>query len=371
MRKYITPSIALILLIGAYFISTSMVANKKKRVKKSEKILQSVYVEKVINKAIPIEVVESGRLVAKNKIEVYSEVQGIMEPSKKEFKPGSIYKKGAVLVKIRNTDYYANLQAQKSTLQNLITSVLPDLRSDYPEAYQKWDEYLQTFDMNKPIQKLPETTSDKEKYFITSKNIYTTYYQTKNLEIILLKYTIRAPFNGILTEAVVTPGTVVRPGQKLGEFIDPSVYEMEVSIKKSQLSSLSIGKKVEIRDGKSSDKTWSGVITRINGKVDINSQTVKVFVQINSNELREGMYLEANMIGNSIDNAFEVSSGLLIDGSKLYVVNDNTLEVVTVDVIHKKRNSVIIKGLKDGMQVVSKPIAGAYAGMIVSISEEN
>ncbi len=370
MRKFITTIIAFALLIGGYFFSKSMVANKKKRVPTSEKVIQSVFVQNVKNEAVPIQIIESGRLVAKNKIEIYAEVQGVMEATPKEFKPGSVYNKGAVLVKIRSADYYANLQAQKSTLQNLITSVLPDLRLDYPEAYKKWDEYLQNFDMNKPISKLPETSSDKEKYFITGKNIYTTYYKTKNLEIILQKYTLRAPFNGILTEAVVTPGTVVRPGQKLGEFINPSVYEMEVSVKKTEISSLAIGKNVQVK-GANSTQVWDGKITRINGKVDVNTQTVKVFIQLNSDELREGMYMEANMNGNPIPEAFEVASGLLIEGSKLYVVKNNMLDVVVVSVLHKKHNSVVIQGLEDGMQLVSKPIAGAYAGMEVSIANNN
>lgn len=370
MRQYITIIISIAMLAGAWFTYQSMVASKKKRRPKKEKILQSVFVEKVENKAIPVQIIESGRLVAKNKIEIYSEVQGVMEPTSKEFKPGSIYRKGAVLVKIRSTDYYANLQAQKSTLQNLITSVLPDLRLDYPEAYKKWDDYLRNFDMDKSIGKLPETSSDKEKFFITGKNIYTTYYKTKNLEIIYQKYTIRAPFKGILTEAVVTPGTVVRPGQKLGEFIDPSVYEMEVSVNKTALPSLSVGKKVKVKDG-SSDQVWNGKIIRINGKIDVSTQTVKVFVQLNSDKLREGMYMEATIVANPIQDAYELPSSLLVDGTKLYIVNNDVLEIVTVSILHKKQASVVVKGLTNGMQMVAKPLAGAYTGMKVIIAEEN
>ena len=369
MRKYITIAISIILLGGSYYIAKGLVANKKKRKPASEKVVQSVFVEKVKNGAIPIQIIESGRLVAKNKIEIYSEVQGIMEPTTKEFKPGALYNKGEVLVKIRNNDYYANLQAQKSTLQNLITSVLPDLRLDYPEAYDKWVNYLQSFDMSKPIGKLPATTSDKEKYFITSKNIYTTYYNTKNLEIIFQKYTLRAPFKGILTEGTVTPGTVVRPGQKLGEFIDPNVYELEVAIKKSQMASLKVGQKVRVKSPNLGDQSWDGKIIRINGKIDTGSQTVKVFIQINSSELREGMYMEANITGSPIQNAYEIPSGILIDGKMLYVVKDQKLEIVSVNVLHKKENSVVIRGLQDDIQLVIKSIAGAYAGMEVLIAE--
>jgi len=370
MRKYSTIIISILLIAGGIYSAKELAGSKKRRGHKKERIMQSVIVEKVQNRSIPIQISESGILVAKNKIEIYAEVQGVMETTSKEFKPGSIYEKDDILVKIRNTDYYAKLQSQKSILENLITSVLPDLQLDYPDAYTKWNAHLKNFDMNKPIGELPETSSDKEKYFIIGKNIYTTYYQTKNLEIVLQKYIIRAPFNGILTEAIVTPGTVVRPGQKLGELINPDVYEMEVSVGKSVLSSLSIGKTVEVINGKNTDLIWHGEIVRINGKVDTETQTVKVFILLKGEELKEGMYLEAHISGNPLKDAYEVSTGLLIDGCKLFIVNNNKLEIVPVKILHKTYDSVVVHGIKDGMQLVSKPISGAYAGMEVSISDE-
>ena len=62
------------------------------------------------------------------------------------------------------------------------------------------------------------------------------YYSIKNIEKRLSKYNITAPFNGVLTEALVTKGTLIRPGQKLGEFIDTSVFEIELAIEKRLLS---------------------------------------------------------------------------------------------------------------------------------------
>jgi len=41
--------------------------------------------------------------------------------------------------------------------------------------YQKWDKYIRDFEMDKPVAELPEPGSDKEKFFLTGKNIYTTY----------------------------------------------------------------------------------------------------------------------------------------------------------------------------------------------------
>lgn len=370
MRKSVTIVIGVLIIVGGGIAYYLLINKKKKQAPQEAKVLQTVVIKKVQNHEVPIKIIESGRLTAKNRIEIYSEVQGVMETTSREFKPGAHYTKGEVLVKIRNNDFYANLQAQKSVLQNLITSILPDLRLDYPEAYVRWDKYLRNFDIEKPIGKLPEPGSDKEKFFITGKNIYTTYYNTKNLEIIFAKYSIRAPFTGILTDVMVTPGTVIRQGQKLGEFIDPSVYEMEVSVSKTDMASLSIGKKVIISsEGNRSSQTWNGTITRINGKVDANTQTIKVYIQLAGKNLKEGMYLEAQINGNPVKDAYEIPNGLLVDGTKVFVVIENKLQTVDVKIVHKNLESVVVQGLEDGMQLVSQPIAGAYSGMEVSISK--
>jgi multidrug efflux pump subunit AcrA (membrane-fusion protein) len=292
-----------------------------------------------------------------------------MQTSGKDFKPGSVYSQGELMVSIRDNDFYAQLQAQKSTLQNLIASALPDLRLDFPDAYEKWDNYIRDFDINEPVAPIPEAESDQENFFITGKNIYTTYYNTKNLEIVLAKYRLRAPYNGILTDVNVTPGSLVRPGQKLGEFIDPSIYELEVSVSKSQMDYLSIGKGVVVRDRETAEKKWNGKITRINGKVDPNTQTVKVFIELKGKDLYEGLFLEALINGRYEKNAYEINRSLLVDESRLFVVEDNTLQLVTVDPVVFNEKTVIVKGLEDGKEIISKPISGAYTGMNVSVLE--
>ena len=293
-----------------------------------------------------------------------------MQPSQKEFKPGARYNKGEVLVRIKSDDYYANLQAQKSALQNLITSIIPDIKLDYPEAYSKWDKYLKEFDMNEPLKELPEPGSDKEKFFLTGKNLYTTYYNTRNLEIVYRKYVLTAPFKGILTEALVTPGSLIRNGQKLGEFIDPSQYELELSISRALISSVVVGKEVQVSNPENASQSWTGKVSRINGKVDSETQTVEVYVALNSNDLKEGLYLQAQIAGQEKLNAMELPRNSLVDGNKVYVVSaDTALELQQIEVVHKTRETIIVQGIEDQTKVLAQPIPGAYVGMKVSMKK--
>ncbi len=371
MRQIIIAVIGVVLIAASFFGMKQIAGSKKPRQQRSEKVVSTAFVEEVNNGSVPVTILENGRLVAKTKMDLYAEVQGVMQSTSKEFKAGSEFKKGEVIVRIRNNDYYANLQAQKSVLQNLITSILPDLRLDYPAAYTKWDAYLKKFDMDQPVAPLPETSSEKEKFFITGKNIYTTYYNTKNMELVYQKYTIRAPYSGVLTESLVNPGTVIRTGQRLGEFIDPSVYEMQVSVSQSMITSITKGKQVQVYQPENPEETWIGKIVRINGKVDPTTQTVQVFIDVKGNRLKEGMFLEARIPGTPKNDAFEVNRKLLVNETNLYMVQDSSLLLTPVEVVHKSEKTVIVRGLTNGTQLLTRMIPGAYEGMKVTVHSKD
>ena len=229
MRKLILAILGVLFITGAIYGAKMIINSKSKTRKAPSKVIKTVFVDTVKNTSIPIIIPANGNLVAKRRVEIYSEVQGIFKPGSKLFKPGEKYQKNEAFISINDTEYYANVQLAKSNLYNSIAAVLADLRLDFPEVFLKWEAYLKSYDLNKPTPKLPKMVSEKENYFITGRSIVSNYYTVRNLEQRLSKYTISAPFKGILTEALVTEGTLIRSNQKLGEFIDPSVYEIDKS----------------------------------------------------------------------------------------------------------------------------------------------
>ncbi|MDH3321719.1 MAG: efflux transporter periplasmic adaptor subunit, partial [Flavobacteriaceae bacterium] len=126
MRKYISIGLGIALIIGAYFMVKYMIASNQKPEREAKKIVKTVFIEEVQNADIPITISANGNLIAKNKIELFSEVQGVLQPVSKDYKAGTKYHKGEVILKINNEEHYANLQAQKSNLFNSITSIMPD-----------------------------------------------------------------------------------------------------------------------------------------------------------------------------------------------------------------------------------------------------
>jgi multidrug efflux pump subunit AcrA (membrane-fusion protein) len=369
MRKIILSILGVLLIVLSFFLAKMIVDNKKTFRPKAEKVVKTVFTEVVENEIIPIVVKANGNLRAKQRVELYAEVQGVFRRGSKLFKEGQKYNKGETIISIDASEYAASVQSAKSNLYNQLTSIMPDLRLDYPDIFPKWQTYLNNFDMSKSTPALPELTSENEKFFISGRGILTSYYNVKNLEQRLSKYRIIAPFSGVLTEATVTEGTLVRAGQKLGEFINPEVYELEVSVSKTYSDLLKVGERVKLTTLDSPD-IYEGKVSRINGRVDQASQTIKAYIEVDNENLREGMYLEANLDARKEENAIEVDRSLLLEDNKIFVVKDSVLDVIDVRPIYFSDKRVVLKDVPDGTTIMSKPLIGAYTGMAVKIYQD-
>jgi membrane fusion protein (multidrug efflux system) len=370
VRKIIIVVVSIAVLIGGFLLKNKLADSKKPPMKKPEKQVTAVYIDTVKNGIVPIELNLTGKLTAKNRVELYAEVQGVMTSSSGGFKTGERYRRGARLVSIESDVYRASLMAQKSALQNLVTAALADIRLDFPASFDKWSGFLSALNVNAPLPALPEPATDKEKLFITGRNVYTSYYNVRNMELTLAKYQLSAPFDGILTEALVTPGTLIRPGQKLGTFIQPTVYEMETPVNTALVDQLSVGQAVELHPTTNSERKWNGKVTRINGLVNSGTQTITVFIEVSGEGLDEGMFLEATVAAKPAEGAFEIERSVIFNENQVYVIEDSVLVQKTIEPLHFKDRTVVVRGLTDNQLVLSKMAPGSFPGMKVVVVQE-
>lgn len=369
MRKIILSIIGLMLIIAAYMAMQLIIDSKqrpKPRIKKEVKIITT---DTITNTTVKVSLPANGKLQAKRRVELFAEVTGIFKPTGLPFKAGQHYTTGQTLISIDHSEFYAQVQSARSNLINQITAIMPDLRLDYPASFNHWQTYLANCDSNKMTAPLPQPINDQEKYFITGRNIYTTYYNIKNLENRLQKFKIKAPFDGVLTEVMVTEGTLVRNGQQLGEYIKTGSYELAVAVSSEFADLLQVNKQV-LLENVTNSKIYTGAITRINGKIDQESQSITAVIEVSHQDLKEGMYLKAQIETQQINNAVELDRNLLQNDNQLFTVNDTLLELKTVQPVSFNDNKMVVKGLKNGTVILTQIIPGAYQGMIVKTEQQ-
>jgi len=330
------------------------------------KMVDTVHVR---NTEVPTMLQVQGELAAFNKIDIFSEVSGTLESTSRPFKVGTYFPKGTVMIRINKEEAKLSLLSQKSSLLNAITQLMPDLKIDYPESYEQWKAYLDAFEVEADLRPFPEPLNDQEKYFIASRNLYSQYYNIKSAEERLDRYTLHAPFSGVLTAASINAGAVVRVGQKLGELMDSYTYELEATVALRDLKYIAVGNPVKLYS-EDIEGSWEGRIKRISNQVDPSTQTVRVFIDVQGKDLRENMYLRGDITASTVTDAFELPRQLLMDQQAVFVVRDSFLRLEDVQVVKITDEAAIVKGLSNRTPLLAHPIPDAFDGMKVKIKKK-
>ena len=364
---------ALLLLFGGAFMFRYFSNQKAPPPRKPpvEKVLREVRTFPITNQNIATNIEVQGRLVAFDKMQIFSEVQGRLIETGRPFKIGSYFKKGDVLLKIDDSENRLAILSQKANLMNAITTMMPDLKLDYPESIGHWETYLNQFDVNQSIRSFPQPANDKEKFFISARNLHTQYYNIKSQEERLSKYTVTAPFSGVLTMTSITPGSLVRAGQSVGELMNNGNYELEATVRLEDLKYIKAGNIVQL-NSPDLGNNWKGRIKRISDQIDPNTQTVIAYIGVTGKSLREGMYLVGTVQGKTVSDAVEIPKTLLVNQNQVFkVIDNNTLTTQSVEIISIKGEHALVKGLTNGDLLLENMFPGAYNGQKVNVVESS
>ena len=339
-------------------------SSRAKTLEKHEKKVKSVLATKVKNTKIKNQIKSSGRVVSVNNITISSEVQGRLIGNN-TFKKGTEIKKGNIIFSVKNTDLKLLIDAKKSKLMSLISSTLPDIKLDFNNEYDKWNNFFHAIDLENHLPEFPRMNSPKEKNYIISRSILAEYLSIKSDEEKLKKYTVLAPFDGIITKSYSDVGGNVNPGTPVVDFIRKGEMEVELTVNTSEIKFINIGDAVSLTDN---GKRYSGKIIRKGKFVNTNTQNISVFTSITNDErsLYNGMYLNATITTKATEDVFKLPRRAIFKNNKVFTIDSkNKLKIKEVNIISYQGDEVIIDNLKNTTLIVSEPLINANEGMTV------
>lgn len=363
MKSRLVGLLVIIVIIGAGLTISKVLGSQKENLerKHGDGAKSQISIVEVHNEYVERHFHTSGRLRAVDRIDLYAEVSGVVKTTSRNFKAGNRFSKGDTLLELDDTVYRNSVRAQKSQLINLLAALIPDLRLDYPQAVDKWENTLYQIHPDQPLPDLPQTDSEQERLFISTRNIYSTWYTVLSMDATLDKYTLRAPFDGVLTRSQINPGALVRNGQKLGEFLNPDIFELEATVNHQVAGQLTLGQEVNLFKTGDTDPVRAKIV-RINDSVDPETQTVRIYIQARSPRLQDGLYLSAVISSRSDEPLAAVDRDLLVDGKALYVVKNHALRLQEVTPVEENLDQVYVRGLADGTRILGKMFAHVEDG---------
>jgi RND family efflux transporter MFP subunit len=323
----------------------------------------------VVYKASNTSFLSYGKVISAQSINLVAEASGKLMPGKVSLKKAIHFSKNDLLFQIDNSDARLTLIAQKSDFMNLISASMAEIKYDYPDSFQSWENYLQQLDVNKSLTILPETKSKKEKAFISNKKILSAYYSIKSAEEKLSKFSFYAPYNGSIADLKVEIGTVVAAGTNIGRIIRTDEMEVEIPVKAEMISWVQKGMSV-ILSSQDKKSQWNGTVQRISDFIDVNTQSVLVFVKIipnTSSQLLEGMYLTADFKTKILQEVMELPRKSLVGNDKVYVFQNGKLVLKTI-LLHKLTNDTFFfSGLEKDELVVNENLINVVEGAEVKL----
>lgn len=315
---------------------------------------------------LPTRITAFGRVTSAQPVNLYSEVQGKLESGVVTFRPAQSFKKGDLLVKIDDRQARLQLNSAKSDLLTALAMVLPEIKVDFPDEFQKWQDYFDNCEFENSLQSLPEIGNPKIKLFLSRFNVFKLYFSARDLEIRVEKHYFYAPFDGSIVSADLRVGSTARNGSLLGEIISLESLEIKLPVPAADISWIDDRAPVTLTSAEI-ERSWNGKIVRIGSNIDDRTQTVQVYVAVDGGDnidLLSGGFLEADIPGRSIDNAFALPPKAIYNDRYVYVIVDGKLEARDIVILRREANRVLIDGgVENGDVLVVEIMQGVAPGM--------
>jgi len=304
----------------------------------------------------------TGSIIPENEVQLFAEVQGVLGEAGKSFEEGTSFKKGDVILQIDDREQVQQVKTLKSQFQALLTQTLADIKLDYPAEFEAWSDYLDEMDVSDPLAELPTSEDRQFNLFLSGRNIFSNYYSITQAEVRLSKYRIYAPFDGVITQALLEPGTLVRPNQQLGQFTQVGSYEIEASINAVDRFFIRNGDEVQVHIDNDNETDYPAKVDRINARIDAATQTLLIYLKVESNRLLAGQYVTGDIDGESFEAADKIATKALVRNNMVFVAENNVANIREVEILANERDSVIIRGLNTGDLVIDEFRDASFEG---------
>ena len=178
---------------------------------------------------------------------------------------------------------------------------------------------------------------------------------------------VRAPFNGIVTERNVHPGSLVGPSNSTSGAAMPMLrvekadrLRLVVPVPEKYAGGIAEKTKIEFSVPAYPGQTFSGTIARIAHSVDVKTRTMPVELEVNNSDgrLSSGMFPEVVWaVGRTGSSLFAPVSAVVRTTEATFVVriHDGNTEWVNVQTGELDGKSIeVIGGLRDGDEVAAR-----------------
>ncbi|MDR2464514.1 MAG: efflux RND transporter periplasmic adaptor subunit [Holosporales bacterium] len=314
----------------------------------------SVEAEKVVSMSMPKHINTIGELKANASVIVHSEISGRI--SEILFTEGSSVKKGALLIKLDDDIFQAELRAYQAQYEAAKAEFarLDKMRASGASSGREYDKALSEMNLFKA--------------------------KCEGAAAQLKRTEIRAPFDGTIGLIDVGVGSYVQPNQEIVTVVDQTPIKVKFGIPGKFVNDVGVGQSVEIKIDAFKDRIFRGSVEAVDSFVDsaTNCVSLRASVPNENGLLKAGLYASVSLVIGIQGGTITVDeSAIQRIGEQEYVWIVDRGKVRHIGILTGTRDRgriEVIAGLKEGQIVVTAGHRGLVDGKwvrVVNMTLEN
>lgn len=357
--------------LGLIF-STEPEAERSGLAKESAMLVQVETVEKGTFNPI---ITATGTVQASQEIMLGARIEGEVMYRSPEFVPGSFVEKGDILVQIDSTDYVNELMQARSELRQAESALQREmgLQEAAKREYALLDDSL-----SEPNRAL---VLRQPQLLATRAQVEAAQATVNQAQLNLDRTTIRAPFNAYILDQYVNTGSLVSPGENIGQLAGIDTYWVEAAVPLNKLRWFNFqeageGSPVQIRSRTAWDEEEyrEGNLFKMLGSLENETRMAQVLVEIQDpmsvqpgNEdlprLIIGSFVETNIQGKALNDVVMVNRDHIRSNETIWVMEGDSLDIREVEIqFQDSEFAYVSSGLEDGDRVVTTNLANVTQG---------
>lgn len=184
--------------------------------------------------------------------------------------------------------------------------------------------------------------------------------------------TLRASFDGVVTQKTADPGMLATPGTPLLVIENTRSYRLEVSVDEGEIHWVRLGQATEVSLEVPGGGTLRGQVTEIVPTADASSRTFTVKIQLPADSrIRSGLFGRA-WFPRGERQALRVPRNAIIERGQLeavYVIGSDGIATLCYVTLGKPSGAQVevLSGLAAGERIVATPASQELAGKRIEV----
>ena len=348
-----------------------------------------VKVEKVHVRDIPMIIQGYGTVSPEVEVDIIPEVSGKVVYIHPELKVGGLIRANEKILEIDPRDYeLAVMQAEAVVADAMV--MLDKEKAEALVAQKEWqqlhgdDQPASSLVLREPQIRQAEATLDSAKA------------QLATAKLRLERTNLSLDFDILITSENVDISQYIVAGQSLAKAYGTEAVEIVVPLEDNELAWFDVFGNSIIENDKnnSPEKTlatvkanfagtqqiWNGYVVRTTGQVDRTSRMISIVVEVpepfktaeGKAPLLPGIFTEVSIQGKTLHNAIAIPRNAIRQGNKVWVVNDDHLNIKTLEIVRSDKDyAYVTSGIDDQVDVIISSLDVALDGMEVRTEFDN